>query len=252
MVTLGKYKKTFIIPYYEADKNKKATPLSILAYLGETSGAHTDAIGYNVETLKELNYGWMLNRWRVKIDRYPEVGEKIGIETWSSNIDRFYANREFIIYDDKNIEICRASTVWIFIDMVRKRPIRIPLDFIQAVKPIEQRNFREFYDFKKEVDLEDFIDFRVRRTDIDYNNHVNNIKYLSWMLETIPCHVYENYILKEFEILYKKESIYGNTILSGIHEINNLEDEHHYFHGIIDKDSGENHAMGLTKWEKER
>lgn len=245
---MSKYKKTFQIPYYDTDKHRRATPEAMLTYLGETSGAHTDYIGFTVDKLQNLNYGWMLNRWKVKIHRYPKVKEKITIETWTSGIDKFYATREFIIYDEKDKEIGRASTVWIFLNMEKKKPIRIPAEFIELIKPIKEKNFDEFYDFKKEINVENYIDFHVRRSDIDYNNHVNNTKYLSWMLETIPEYVYENYMLNEIEILYKKETIYGNTILSGSNELDKSEDISIYFHKILDINTEDSHSLGKTNW----
>lgn len=245
-----KYKKTFRIPYYDADKYRRATPLAILTYLGETSGAHTEHIGFGVDKLQSLNYCWMLNRWKVKINRYPSVKEQITIETWTSSIDRFYATREFIIYDEKEIEIGRTSTVWIFINMEKKKPMRIPTEFIEISDLVEEKTFDYFYDFKKEAEVEEYIDFYVRRLDIDYNNHVNNTKYLSWMLESIPEDVYENYMLNEFEILYKKETTYGDTILSGNKEIDMNGDIPKYFHKILDKNNKEIHSLGVTSWER--
>ncbi|HAE91087.1 acyl-[acyl-carrier-protein] thioesterase [Tissierella praeacuta] len=244
-----KYRKTFKIPYYDADKYRRATPLAMLTYLGETSSAHTEHIGFSVDKLQDLNYCWMLNRWKVKMSRYPDVKEEITIETWTSSIDRFYANREFIIYDKKEIEIGRASTVWIFINMEKKRPIRIPLEFVEASNLIEEKTFDDFYDFKKEIEIEEYIDFHVRRLDIDYNNHVNNTKYLAWMLEIIPEDIYENYILSEFEILYKKETVYGKTILSGSKELYDNRGKHEYFHKILDSNTKDIHSMGITKWK---
>ncbi|MDR7857239.1 acyl-ACP thioesterase domain-containing protein [Tissierella sp.] len=245
---MSKFRKSFEITFYESDKNKKATPLSILTYLGETSGAHTDNMGFDIDNLQSRNYGWMLNRWKVRIDRYPEVKEKIIIETWTSGIDKFFATREFIIYDNNDIEIGRASSLWIFIDISKKRPIRIPTEFYEAANPIEERAFNNFTDFKIDMNITDYIDFHVRRSDIDYNNHVNNTKYLAWMIESIPDFVFENYRLHEFEILYKKEAIYGNTILSGCKELDDLIDKPHFMHSIMDRDINENHAMGMTKW----
>lgn len=249
---MSKYSKTFEIPFYDTDKHGNVTPLSLLAYLGETSGEHTNKIGFGYNQLMELNYAWMLNRWKVKIDRYPKAKEKIIIETWTSSVDRFYATREFIIYDKDKSELGRASTLWIFIDMKRKRPIRIPNDFIELVSPVEEKLFEDFYKFKKNYCIEDYLDFHIRRSDIDYNNHVNNKKYLSWMLETIPQDIYENYILKEFEILYKREILYGNTILAGSKEKNESEYKRDFIHGIIDKDDNDSHALGWTRWEEEK
>ncbi len=245
---MNKFRKSFEVSFYESDKNRKATPLSILAYLGETSGAHTDTMGFNVENLQSKNLGWVLNRWKVRIDRYPEVKEKITIETWTSGIDKFYATREFVIYDDKDIVLGKASSLWIFIDIVKKKPMRIPQTFYQAADPIEERNFDDFFDFKVDINSTNWVDFHVRRSDIDYNNHVNNTKYLSWMIESVPDFIFDNYMLNEFEILYKKEALYGSTILSGSNEIAESIEEVQFLHGIIEKASIDKHAMGLTKW----
>lgn len=246
---MSRYTKTFEIPFYDSDKYGRATPLSLLAYLGETSGEHTDKIGFGYKKLMKLNYAWMLNRWKVKINRYPRIKEEIRVETWTSSMDRFYATREFAIYDKNNKELGRASTLWIFIDMERKKPIRIPENLIKLAKPIEERLFQDFYKFEKSYDIPEQLDFHIRRSDIDYNNHVNNINYLSWMLETVPQEVYENYILKEFEILYKKEIIYGNTILAGCKETNEGEDSREFIHGIIHENKNDNHALSWSKWE---
>lgn len=247
---MTKYNKEFKIPYYESDKYAKITPLSLLEYLGETSVSHNDDLGFDIERLKSLNYGWMLNRWRVRIDRYPSVGEKIKIETWISKIEKFYANREFIIYDEKDLEIGRASTLWIFIDMTKKKPIRITSEFYDGTKIIDSKAFDDFYKFDKDIEIDNYIDFHIRRSDIDYNNHVNNTKYLSWMIEAIPENIYENYILNEFEILYKKETLYGNNVLSNSKIMGSLSEETIFLHSIMDKETEDNNAMGLSKWKK--
>ena len=192
----------------------------------------------------------MLNRWRVRIERYPSVGEKIKIETWISKIEKFYANREFIIYDEKDLEIGRASTLWIFIDLTKKKPIRITSEFYDGTQIIDMRAFEDFYKFDKDIEIDNYIDFHIRRSDIDYNNHVNNTKYLSWMMESIPEEIYENYVLNEFEILYKKEILYGNTIISNSKIMGPLNEETIFLHSIIDKETRDNNAMGLSKWKQ--
>ncbi len=42
--------------------------------------------------------------------------------------------------------------------------------------------------------------------------HVNNVKYISWAIETIPFDIVLNYTLKNFVITYEKEVKYGNDI----------------------------------------
>lgn len=247
---MNKYKKSFHIPYYDTDKEGKITPYNILKYFVETSASQTDDFASKEENTDNLNCGWMLYKWKVQINKYPKAKEKVYIETWISNLDRFYAYREFAILNENDEILGVASTIFIFVDMERKRPIRIPNEFIKKSKIINESNFVEFEDFKGKIEIHNYIDFKVRRSDIDYNNHVNNTKYLLWIMEVVPDHIYENYILSQFEIVYKKEIKYGDTILSSYieNEINNNEIS--FTHKISGKEKSEDHAYGKTKWVK--
>ncbi len=248
---MDKFKTSYDISLFETDSGGTATPLSLLKILGESSGEHSETLGCGIESLMSLNYAWMLNRWRVKIYKYPKAKEKISIKTWTSKVDRFYANREFSFYNKEGELLGKASTLWIFIDMLKKRPIRIPEDVIKHYRLIPEQNFTDFYDFKLPYEIEDFQEFRIRRQDIDYNNHVNNSVYLSWMIENIPLDIYKNYKLSEFEIIYKKEAKYGNYIKIGSKELKNEDNSVEYISSIKSLENNEVHAEILSKWIKE-
>lgn len=243
------YNQSFTIPYYESDKYGKLEPVSLLKYLGEVSMIHNILL-VDHEQMERLNYGWMLHRWKVIVDTYPKAGETIRIETWISEVDKFYAHREFIIYNEDNLELGKATAIWIFLDMNRKRPIRIKEEHYDLGNILKKKVFNEFYKFRSNVKTDNPIDFHIRKSDIDYNDHVNNAKYLEWIMETIPEEIYENYILSEVEIQYKKEIKYPNTILSESKEINNLGGEIKYIHKIVEKESNEENTLGLSKWKK--
>lgn len=247
---MGIHSKTFHIPYYDTDKNGNITSYNILKYFGETSASHTDEFSSNQADKNNLDYGWMLYRWKVKINKYPRSKDKIYIETWISKLDRFYAYREFKILNENNEVLGIASTVWIFVDMKKKRPIRIPNTFINQSKLINKSNFTEFEDFKEKIEFISSIDFKVRRSDIDSNNHVNNSKYLLWIIEGVPNNIYEDYILSEFEIIYKKEIKYGDTILTSYVENAVENKEISFTHRISNVDNSKDYAYCKSKWIK--
>lgn len=72
---MSKFKMNFTIPYYEVDKIRKLTPISLLEYLGEASSAHSDYLGMGLDKLRENNYGWMLKSWKARFDIFPSVKE---------------------------------------------------------------------------------------------------------------------------------------------------------------------------------
>lgn len=244
-----KYRKEFIIPYYDSDKNGTVFPTSLLAYMGETSSFHSDFLGVGINELRKRNYGWMLNRWKVIFHRYPKVKEKIIVETWTSGFDKFYATREFVIFDENNKIVGQATTLWIFLDIIRKRPIRIPKEFNDIYDILDEKLLHNFYDFNQDFIEDKKLIFNVRKSDIDYNNHVNNVKYLNWMLEVVPDNIEDDYLLSEFDILYKKEVTYGNQIQSLLSK--EIGEEYKEFIHRINGDE-EVSCLGRTVWNKKQ
>jgi acyl-ACP thioesterase len=242
---MEKYTKEFIIPYYDTDKNGLLKISALLAYMEETSSFHSDALGIGVEELGKNNYGWMLNRWRARFYKLPKVKEKVIIDTWTSGFDKFYAYREFAVYDINNEPICNATTLWIFLDVEKKKPIRVPKEFNGIYKIVDEKLMHDFADFRDDFTTKEGMDFHVRRSDIDYNQHVNNVKYLDWILETVPEDVYENYQLHELDIQYKKELKLGTTIDSLILEEKDNKNPT-YLHKITNRK--EINAYGRTEW----
>lgn len=242
-----KYNEKIKIPYYDTDRNHKLKPITLLKYLGEISIVHNSKSA-DINKMESLNFAWMLNRWKVKIEKYPKAGETIRVESWISGFEKFYANREFIIYDEENLEIGKATAVWIFIDMNRMRPIRITDKHYNLSNILDHKIFNEFERFPLNVDINSNIEFNIRRSDIDSNNHVNNTKYLDWIIESVPEDIYNTYTLGEIEIQYKKEIKYPNKIVIGSKLIDNKVNKKEYIHYIIQEGSEEQNAVGLTKW----
>lgn len=242
-----KYSSEFVIPYYDTNKNGFLKSTTMLSYMMETSNLQSDHLGVGAEYLFKNNVAWMLNRWRVRFFKFPKVKEKITVETWCSGIDRFYALREFAAYDENGEKIAMATTQWVFVDVLKQRPKRVSQDMIDIYGYIDEKHFGDFYDFRAEfnTDTNSGEDYYVRKSDIDYNNHVNNVKYLDWILEVIPTEIDEDHLLYELEIQYKKQVKYGETINSSLGK---SAEEITYLHKI--SNGKEINAYGKTSWRK--
>lgn len=246
---MHKYIKEFNIPYYDGDKLGYIRTVNILKYFGEASAQQTEEFLMSNEII-DVNYGWMLYRWKVEINEYPQVKKDVYVKTWVSKLDRFYAFREFTLSDKDGNIIVKASTVWLCVDMNKKRPIKIPKEYLEGIKIINEANFKEFYDFKEDLNINSYIDFKIRRSDIDYNNHVNNTQYVSWIIESMTEDIYKDYLLSEFEIIYKKEIKYGDIISAGFNLDNREDGCLNFTHKITDVKKNEEYALGKTKWIK--
>ncbi len=243
-----RFKKDFLIHYYEVDKNQNATPISILNYLEDAAVSHSEAVGLGIKQLQADGVAWVLTRWQLKMDRYPKWNEQIQVQTWPSSFVRFYATREFSISDSAGIEIGRASSLWVFLHIAKKRPLRIPDSFqgdygLDAAKALVVQNSE-----LPEVESDDFQEFMVRRSDIDSNNHVNNTRYVEWILETVPHAVNEICELGYLEIAYKQETGYGMPVRTDVEPIVNSADLNEFAHTIRQGNSGTCLAVAKTLW----
>jgi acyl-ACP thioesterase len=249
---MKRFSKDFNIHYYEVDSSQYATIPSILNYLQDTAISHSASIGLGVSDLIANGACWVLSRWSLIIDKYPVINERISIETWPWRMERFYAWRDFLIKNSNGEVIAKASSLWIYIDIAKRRPIRIPSEYSRVYGLEEDMKSIEnpFSDFDASVISSDCLDFNVRRSDIDTNNHVNNTRYIEWILEAVPDRIYDNYRIKSLEIIYKKETRYGGAVCSGYSISAEKSNAAELLHTITDKDSKTELAIAKTIWEK--
>lgn len=244
------YKKNFDIHYYEINRLKEATPLAILNYLEDTAGSHSEAIGCGIGLFKELGVAWILSRWNLYIEKYPSWNDKITVETWSSGMERFYATREFLLRESNGNIFGKASSLWIYLNMEKKRPVRIPAEYAGIYGLKEEKVMDSpFSDYETPKDFNFSKDFSVRRCDIDTNNHVNNARYFEWLLESVPDSTFEDYRMSRLEITYKKETSYGTEICSRRADISETPEERVYTHCITSQGEIE-HAVARTTWKR--
>lgn len=246
-----RFSQEFDIYYFQTNTYQEASIISLLNYMEETALSHTESIGLGIDKLRAKGVAWILNRWSLKIDRYPSWKDRIRIETWPSHFQRFYATREFYIKDKNEKIIGRATSLWVYLNIERKRPVRIPEYYGEAYGINHHRALDDpFGELVSVKDIKHKKDFMVRRDDIDTNNHVNNSKYVNWIVETVPLEIYEKFIPSSLEIKYKKETGYGSSVVCGYADEKKSESSCIFRHVITDKDSNSELAVARTIWKK--
>lgn len=176
------------------------------------------------EKLKDLNGSWIIYQWDVDIHDMPERFDDLTIQTYHTYTRKFYAFRNYDVFRNGKL-IVRAKTKWLLVNPEKKLPIRIG-DDLGVIYGREDG----YEIIEKDVELldgdyEKCGEYTVRKTDIDYNYHANNARYIEWI---------ENYLdydtIKKVEVVYKKELKLDETV-----EIYKLvEDSIVYFRLISD------------------
>jgi len=231
------------------DKTGVASPTAILMLLEETSADHCYAINASLYDLEKMDIGWVLLAGVMQMERYPAYKEKITIRTWLSDYSTVKGLRENIIYDEQHNIIGGAKSKWVFFDIKRRRPVQI-FDHIKEKWPV----YKEAYinqDLNKKIAAIDTAnhtqEFNINLFDTDMNKHVNNIRYLQWVYESIPKEVVDNYYLHSIDGRFIAEAQYGDTIVSLTNE---GAEANTFDHTIKVQGSNKVCAVAKTIWKK--
>ena len=206
----------YTVKLSEIGRDNKATNKTILSYLEDVGGKHSNIAGYGVLNIPETHLTWLLLEWKLKVIRRPNYAEKIIAKTWSKDAVRCYAYRDFEIYDEQGNIIALAASKWVLVDTEKGKIIRVEQDLLSKYKPeLEKNAFNDGEDFEKIKEPEEYQSetmYQVRRADIDVNNHMHNLNYLDLANEALPEEIYRGAHLDNVRITYKKEIKLGETV----------------------------------------
>ncbi|TYP94990.1 Acyl-ACP thioesterase [Fodinibius salinus] len=205
------YEEEFKIRASEIGADKKATLAAICSLLQEVAGNHALQLEFDITDLQQQKMTWVLHRLNIQIHRFPDWRETITIKTWPSGGDGLRAHRDFLLLDESGHTVGKSLSYWLILDMDKRRPIRIPKDILQNV-PRDTEHVLPVTDpaFEEIGNSEHSNSFEVRKTDLDLNEHVNNVRYIEWALSSMP----EDKKLSKIDIKFIAEAVLGDNIIA--------------------------------------
>ncbi|TPE45421.1 acyl-[acyl-carrier-protein] thioesterase [Pontibacter mangrovi] len=241
---------TFIVRSGEIDYRGRATLPALVSYMQEAAWANTRDLGISMYDLLERGLTWVLQRMRVEMFRYPGHNDNITIETWASGRERVFLHRDFRIYNEERELLGQATSVWLVMDVVKRQLVSVP-DFIIAVEVVPGSEPLPFAKGKlpQLQEAQQAQQMPIRWHDIDLNRHVTNTRYLQWALDTLPLQVLEQKQLRQIDIIFKAESMLGDTVVSAAAAAD--DSGHAYLHKLTSQESGKELVQAKTVWELE-
>lgn len=210
----------YLVHYYEIDKKKKLTLPMLIHYFEDIAILNSEKVGFTLDYYDQNNNGFMLLKWDIIIHQWPKFNDLVTINTQPTSFKRFLANREYNI-ENKNKElIAEAKTLWIFADTKTRKPLRVPDEIYNGFE-VTSESEKTFYmlDELEGISVGSYCTkVRIQNSDIDTNDHVNNVRYIEWALESLPAEFINNNSVHRVKVNYKKEMQLGDEadLISGI------------------------------------
>ena len=249
---MGKsFTKNYEVHYYETDSKLKCKISSIVDFICDIGTQQSEELGGGIEYCTNNNCAWVFYKYDISMYRYPKFREKISITTNAIGFKKFYGLRQYVIKDENEEVIGEAKVLFFLINIEKRRPMRIQKEQYEFYGVDGDSDCNIDLDKLERVETMDYSkEFSIRYSDIDSNNHVNNVKYLEWAMETVPPEVVNNYDLKRVKVTFEKECKYGQTISASClieHEGENIRSHHK-----INREDGEELTLLEFEWTKEK
>ncbi len=240
------YSQKFTVRNFDVDFKGKLKLEMLLNFLQESAAEHAFQLGLSGEELLKKNLAWILSRYHIEINYYPQKGETIEVKTWPCLVKEIFTLREYEIHTLKSIA-AKATSSWMAVDLKKKKPVKIK-ERLPSFPMYEKRaindEFKRLPDFNKS-NME--LRFPVLKADLDFNRHVNNVVYIKCAVETIPEKVIMNSRLTSIEVNYRNETFYGDWIISRTQNIREGENPQ-YIHQLLRESDGQEIARLKTEW----
>ena len=178
-------------------------PAALLYFSQEAAAQHCKELGVDGDRLNGLF--WAVLRYRVEIERMPQVGETVSVKTWPLPTTKVAFPRAAAGYDKDGNVLFRLISLWVLMDsntrdlvLPGKSGITVEGSFLGdeiqipaglKVRPTDDQDIRT-----------------VTKQDIDQNRHMNNTRYLDWVYCLLPEEYRKNHELKGFTACYFSEA----------------------------------------------
>ncbi|KAI3923608.1 hypothetical protein MKW98_011238 [Papaver atlanticum] len=213
------YRQNFSIRSYEIGADRTASIETLMNHLQETALNHVRTAGLlgdgfgSTPEMSRRNLLWVVSQMQVLVDRYPSWGDVVQVDTWVSACGKNCMRRNWLLRDSNTGEtLTRATSKWVMMHKETRRLSKMPDEvraeiepYFMDCDPILEEDSRKLP--KLDDDTADFIQAGLtpRWSDLDVNQHVNNVKYIGWILESAPSTILESHQLYSMTLEYRKE-----------------------------------------------
>lgn len=205
------HKHTYHLTAGECDATG-SLPLPLLAErLIEVATEHANALGIGYARLMASGISWVLSRMSIEMSRYPGINDTYSITTWIESFNRRFSERNMSIHDERGRLIGYARTVWVAIDFRRRTMADLPQEMSLPVASLPCPISKMPRLAPPPQGCAEF-DYTFRYCDIDFNRHVNTVRYIELILNRWPLAQYDAHRIGRFDIMFSRECRFMETV----------------------------------------
>ncbi len=195
-------------------------PLWLLANrMIEVATLHANSWNVGYKRLRKENQAWVLSRLTIEMERYPKVGENYSLVTWIESYNRHFSERNFEVLDENGKVVGYGRSIWSVINSTTRESCDISnlynnmIDYVAEKDcPIAKQSKMRPITFQRQAN------HVFRYSDIDFNRHVNALKYICLILNQWTLDFFDKKAIERFEIAFVKECYAEDEVTVGVED----------------------------------
>lgn len=197
------------------DCTRRASVATIIGYMLDVAGEDADRKGFGISALDSDSTTWVLSRLAVDIETQPKQYEEIAIETWVNEFNRLSSTRNFRIHRGEEC-VAKGVSQWCMLNMETRQVV----DMSQLKETYMQAMVDEPSPISAPARLRPITPVGsasrpVVYSDIDFNRHVNTLRYIDLIFDNVPLELIEKNEGLRIDINFIAEALYGETLTIG-------------------------------------
>jgi len=109
-------------------------------WLDRGAELHADTLGYTRDAMLDRGIMWFVARHEIDYAAEAVPGDELILATWVRDMRRVKSWRDTLVVRPADLTVvCRAATLWVLVDLARRRPISIDADMANRFDPLQLR-----------------------------------------------------------------------------------------------------------------
>lgn len=168
---------------YEIDAFGELTTAGMIRFLQQTASDATAAIGFPLEWYERMGTVWLIRRTTFERLAPAVYDDRLRIRTWVSDMRRVRSERAYEVTRERDgAVLATASTDWVYVDIARAMPTRVPRELQAALMPAGVTTAaRRPEPWPRTPGHAHHTGRRIELAHLDSVAHVNNAKYVDYL-----------------------------------------------------------------------
>lgn len=193
------------------DRNAELKLSALMDIFMDSAMLHAEEINVGISVFWPKKLFWVATKQKIRFKRPVKLAEIVKITTWPEEPGNYKTVRYYEMTQGDEV-VAEGKTEWIVVNTDEFKPLKVK-EFFPELDFYEKKGMADNFERIKDEGFEEEAGrYTVRRIDIDYGKHMNNVAYIRALEGIFTTEEWESYNFKELEIQYKESTYEGNEI----------------------------------------